>query len=332
VGVGDLIEMLRTKKRAAALSLCGARGTGVVWVERGEITAARFGNLAGDEAVLAALLTDSGEFAISIDARDPLPRLSVHTSFDELLALARGAGPDRTNAPASVREAHKNRTATLRPGVVRIVSWLAPSPALGQQFDVAMRDPFALGDIHLLTAAELRQWTSDDTLQERFHVILLASLAGALPAMLALASPPGEAVLRAAISPGERVLALQFGLRGDRVLDVVLIDIEGAPAFVPSFERAPSLVLVAPPCGDIDAVGARGRAELERLLANVTPTVTLAVGNETTRDAISALPLVRARASVFDWVEADLEAAPDLRELLLRGIRTWAESTAPVAR
>jgi CheY-like chemotaxis protein len=323
----EVIEWLCKRGEPATIGVVSARATGLLWTDGRAIIGAYLGSLSGDDAVVAALVETSGSFDVCFERASVPAGLRVSLPLNELVTMAL---QDPEKMPASVREKRKNRANTLRPGTVRIRSWLAPSARIAQQLEAGIKEPFALGDLHLLSEPELRAWTSDDGATDRFHVVMLASLAGGIASMLALASAPAERLIRAALGGGEKALTLHFSLRGGTVLDVVLIDIASPAPFTSALERTPSVLLVAPPGGEIERVGSRGRAELETVLANVTPTAVVAVGSERTREALRPVPVIRTQVSRFEWLEGDIDASPDLRALLVAAIQTW-KSAAPGA-
>jgi hypothetical protein len=107
-------------------------------------------------------------------------------------------------------------------------------------------------------------------------------------------------------------------MRGDRLLDVVLVD-AGRPAqLAPALGRVPELVIVAPPGG---ALGASGRAGLAALLGALGPAVVLGVGGEGLDDYMAGCAGALTRG-----LRGRLGSAPELslRSLLVEGLRLYA--------
>ena len=202
---------------------------------------------------------------------------------------------------------------------------LAPTRALGNQLASEIEEPFALGEMCSWTPADLARWTRRAIGGDRLHVHLIADVAAGVSAILPLCGSPSERWVLSNLQDGRKAFGVTFFLRRERTVDVVLIDIAQPDAFEASLKRAPSLVILAPPSGDVMGLGLRARIALENLLRRFQPPVLLAVGNPSLQQE-TALRDLACHADVQDFATGVLgDSADELRVLLARGIRTWGQ-------
>jgi hypothetical protein len=147
-------------------------------------------------------------------------------------------------------------------------------------------------------------------------------------AILPLCASPSERWVLSNLQDGRKAFGVTFFLRRERTVDVVLLDIAQPDAFEASLKRTPSLVILAPPSGDVMGLGLRTRIALENLLRKFHPQVLLVVGNPSIQQE-SALRDLAGHADVQEYAVGVLgQSSDELRGLLARGIRAWG--TAPV--
>jgi hypothetical protein len=185
-----------------------------------------------------------------------------------------------------------------------------------------VRDGFALGELRLSGEDELIAWMLSPTGDRRFHVHLVADMGEAVAAMLSLAAPLTELV---GLGAEAKLLSLDFFLRNEQLLDVLLLDLRRPAQFRECLIHRPSLYIIAPPGGDFLSVGTDVRVQLEELLSRLRPRVVLGVGHQSMMEALPQLPYLRrpdVRTASISGVLG--KGLADLRSILVYGIRLWA--------
>jgi hypothetical protein len=210
---------------------------------------------------------------------------------------------------------------------------LDADPLLAAQYELALRDPFALGEMRVWSHADLARWTRREVGRDRLHVLLVAGMSDGVSAMLALAGAPSERWVLDSLTPEQKVFGLTFFLRHERMVDVVLIDAAAPSAALGALHRTPSMVIFAPDGGDLLSLGTAARVGLEELLDDLSPPAVVAVGNAALPAGLGAIPafskgrlgdtMVRCTAGALG------DGADDLRGLLVKGIRLWASNAPP---
>jgi hypothetical protein len=233
----------------------------------------------------------------------------------------------RDQGPTASKVAKPETPAFKRAAQGKLVSAPAPATQLATQFELGIRDGFSLGELRLWSAEEMAEWTCSPGGSDRFHVHLLADVGQGISAMMPLSSPPTEREIIVGLSADPKLVGLDFFLRHERLLDVVLLDIRNPSAFQTYLMRKPSLVVVAPPEGDFLSVGASARVQIEALLQSLEPTAVLGVGNASLEANLRELPYARRQGVVMRCLMGVLgEGTTDLRSSLVEGIRLWAPS------
>src|SRR5262249_55095944 len=205
---------------------------------------------------------------------------------------------------------------------------LAPASGLANQIASEIEDPFALGEMCSWSPADLSRWTRRPIGGERLHVHLIADIAAGVSAILPLCGSPSERWVLSNLQDGRKAFGVTFFLRRERTVDVVLLDIAQPDAFEASLKRTPSLVIVAPPSGDVMGLGLRTRIALENLLRRFHPQVLLVVGNPSIQQE-SALRDLACHADAQEFAVGVLGSGSDeLRGLLARGVRAWGQAPA----
>jgi CheY-like chemotaxis protein len=325
MGFPDLVNTIEMGRRSGVLSLVLPSGFGQVFFASGRIVHAVYGNLLGAVAVHRVVGEASGSFEFAPgECAIPADQWTVHDSATSLiLEGARLYDHDRATGRAPAQPAE---TMVLPAPAAELEPPLAASPALGNQLASEVEDPFALGEMYSWSPADLARWTRRGIGGERLHVHLIADLAAGVSAILPLCASPSERWVLNTLQEGAKAFGVTFFLRRERTVDVVLLDIAQPEAFEASLKRAPSLVIVAPPSGDVMGLGLRTRIALENLLRRFHPQVLLVVGNPSIQQE-SALRELALHADLQEFADGVLgDSADDLRGLLARGIRAWGHA------
>ena len=320
----DLVNTIEMARRSGVLSLVVPSGFAQVFFADGRIVHAVYGNLVGATAVhrLVGEVSGSFEFAPG-DCEIPADQWTIHESATSL--ILDGARLVDHQRAFGHEPARKVETCVLPVMVADHEPPLAPTRALGNQLASEIEEPFALGEMCSWTPADLARWTRRAIGGERLHVHLIADVAAGVSAILPLCGSPSERWVLSNLQDGRKAFGVTFFLRRERTIDVVLLDIAQPDAFEASLKRTPSLVILAPPSGDVMGLGLRARIALENLLRKFQPQVLLAVGNPSLQQE-TALRDVACHADVADFATGVLgDSADELRVLLARGIRTWSQ-------
>ena len=305
---------------------------GLVLFDNGRVVHAAYGNLVGPPAFYQLMAEVDGQFEFSPGPCD-LPE-SERTLTDSLTMLimegariqdtvAAQRGDESGQRVARRSDAQRPRLGSTFPGELRPP--LVPESILAAQYEVAMRDGFALGELQVWTREELEKWCSKDVGRDRFHVHLIADMAAGVSSILSLGGAPTERWVLGSLMAVPKALGLSFFFRHDRLLDLILLDARDPAAFQASLRRTPSVVIVAPPMGDMMALGTRGRVALEGMLRELAPPAIVGVGNGALPGALAALGVPATESSTLRCTTGILgEGASDLRSLLIKGIRLWS--------
>lgn len=323
----DLVNTIEMGRRSGVLSLILPSGFGQVFFANGRVVHAVYGNLVGATAVHRLVGEASGSFEFAPgDCTIPADKWTVHQSATSLI-LEGARLLDHERASGRV-PAQPVETMMLPVAVAELEPPLAPTPGLGQQLASEIEDPFALGEMYSWSPADLARWTRRVIGGERLHIHLIADLAAGVSAILPLCASPSERWVLSNLHDGRKAFGVTFFLRRERTVDVVLLDIAQPDAFEASLKRTPSLVIVAPPSGDVMGLALRTRIALENLLRRFHPQVLLVVGNPSIQEE-SALRDLALHADANELAAGILgESSDELRSLLARGIRSWGQ--APV--
>jgi len=325
MGFPDLVNTIEMGRRSGVLSLVLSHTLGQVFFADGRVVHALYGNLVGAAAVHRLVDESSGSFEFAPgECEIPADQWTIHESATSLiLEGARLADHARAGGRALERPVE---TIVLPAMVAELEPPLAPAQVLGNQLASEIEDPFALGEMCSWTPADLARWTRRAIGGERLHVHLIADLAAGVSSILPLCGSPSERWVLSNLQDGRKAFGVTFFLRRERAVDVVLLDIAQPDAFETSLKRAPSLVILAPPTGDIMGLGLRTRIALENQLRRFQPQVLLVVGNPSIQQE-SALHDLARHADVQDLAVGVLGASSDeLRGLLARGIRAWGQA------
>jgi CheY-like chemotaxis protein len=329
----DLISILDLGKKSGVVSVATADQVGSVHFDQGRIVHAVLGNLMGPTAFVRLMAEEEGHFEFTPGRCTlPEPERTIRQSVQALMMDAAriidteraNDGPlENTGEVAAIRIVTGESAAR---ALARAPAFV-PEAGVAAQLETAVRNGFALGDLHSFSADELARWTEAPAARERFHALLVADLARGVSALLALAGAPTERWVLSSLAPVPKAMGLAFFLRRERLVDLVLVDINAPAQFRASFRRAPSVVIVAPPEGDALALGTKARVELADLVAELRPRALLGIGNAAEEAAMATLAAgVRGAAPVpvRCLVGALGQPPTDLRVLLGEAIRLCA--------
>jgi len=337
----DLVAIIEMGHRSGVLSVLNRQASGQVFFDEGRVVHAVYGNLAGAEAFYRFVWDREGQFEFTTG---PCLLTADERSINQSTTGLIMEGARRFDTARNVGSAESKPEAALsapqRRASVKPEGYRAPAPlpdaTVARHYEQALRESFALGDLKMFNEADLAKWTASEPGRDRFHVLLIAALEEAVSAVLPLAGAATERWVLDSLSPGKKALGLALCLRDERLLDLVLIDARDPAALRHSLRRAPSVVIVAPPHGDLMALGTQARVALHGLLDELDARVVVGVGQPTLQDGLSRIGITttdRRRVSCVCGALAD--PSSDLRSLLISAIGVWVSSTAqlqPVGR
>ena len=332
MGFPDLVSTIEVGRRSGLLLLMLSSAFAQVFFCDGRIVHALYGNLVGPAAVHRLVDESSGSFEFSPgECQIPAAQWTIHESATSLIMEgARLVDHERAHGRIVARPVE---TIVLPVVGAELEPALAPVRGLANQLASEIEDPFALGEMCSWTPSDLARWTRRAIGGERLHVHLIADLAAGVSAILPLCGSPSERWVVSNLQDGRKAFGVTFFLRRERAVDVVLLDIAQPDEFEASLRRAPSLVIFAPPSGDMMGLGLRSRIALENLVRRFRPAVLLVVGNPSIQHE-SALRDVARHADRLELAVGVLgDSADELRGLLARGVRAWGQFGAetPVA-
>lgn len=329
----DLVSIVEMGRRTGVLSVVNSKRVGKVYFDDGHVVHATCGNLAGAAAFYQLIAEPNGQFEFAADgaAVGGVAQTISGTATALIMEGARLADTARyeaglCDAAEGLFGAHPS---TLVPPSAERAPSLRPETTLAAQFDMALRDPFALGELRLWNADELAKWTAADLGRDRLHVHLVADRPTGVSAILALAGAPTERFIMGSVRSEPKIFGLTFFLRHERTIDVVLLDVEDVLAFESSLMRRPAVTIVAPSAGDLMSIGTRARVELDELLDTLRPPAVVGVGNAALDAALRSLDLVSSGKTLLRCAGGVLgEEDCDLRSALVKAVRLWAASGA----
>jgi CheY-like chemotaxis protein len=331
IALPDLVAILDMGRRTGVLSVVTPRRTGEIFLESGRIVHAIYGNVCGEAAFFQFLADAGGRFEFSpTPSHDCERTISSSTTALVMEGARRLDGLNRQGGrimpeepPSAIRQVEV--PSTRPPPAAELEAPLDADAVLAAQFELAVRDPFALGELRLFSHGELARWTRATGARDRLHVHLVADLAAGVSSILALGGAPTERWVLRSLSAEPKALGLTFFFRHERALDVVLVDARDPRALTRSLQRAPSLVVLAPPEGDLMTVGTKAHVALEAYLARLAPMAIMGVGNAMLETNIRDLAAVKAHVPAVRCLEGVLgDGTTELRDLLIKGIRLWA--------
>jgi CheY-like chemotaxis protein len=326
----DLVSIIGMGQRTGVLAVSTERALGRVFFERGEVIHAEFGTLSGNEAFYRYLAEHNGEFEFTQGERLPVgTRRSITLSATALIMEGARRFDDE-------RESHRHGASKLAPETPSAstdstrVPPVAEDPnddAAARFYELALSDAFVLGELRLVGEDQLADFTADAGAPHRLHVWLVADREEAIGALLPLAGPPSERLLLEGLQTGSKALSLVFHLRDERMLDVLLLDAAQPAAYRRHLRRCPSVVVYAPPRGDILAVSIPARLDLKTLCDEFCVRALVAMGQPTLSDGLARVGLNDSPSRVMFSVKGTLaDPSSDLRRVLVEAVHLWQQS------
>jgi DNA-binding response OmpR family regulator len=326
IGFADLISLLELGKRSGVLSLVSSRRSGELQFSEGRVVHGLCGNLVGPEAFHCFFSEEAVQFEFAPGAPlVPEEEQSITESVMSLLmeAARRYDTARRDSQPALPKVVARQSSSGVRG--IQLARGPAADARLARQLELALRDPFTLGELRLFDLRQLAAWTKAEVGRDRFHLHLIADLAQGVSALLPLGGGPTERWILEALPPQQKWFGLSFFLRGERTVDVLLLDARDLAPAQPSLQRVPSLVLFAPPDGELIGAGTRGRTTFDAYLRRLQPEALLAVGRDSLAASVGPVLADASPRSQVSAVTGELEGAgASLRDLLVSGITLWA--------
>jgi hypothetical protein len=314
-----------------------------VFFEEGRVVHAVYGNIMGESAFHQFIMNPSGRFEFTPGPLDHDCARTINASSTALImegarllddGLNRISSPLTTKLitaasepPSAIRPLELSHTSSRPPDGLDIYPPLVADTILAAQYELAIRDPFALGELRLFSSSELARWTQVSGGRDRLHVHLVSDLSAGVSAILALGGAPTERWVLRSLSDGPKTLGLTFFFRHERALDVVLVDARDPASYTKHLMRSPGFVILAPPDGDLMTLGTKAHVALEGYLERLDPLAILGVGNAALDKSIRSLAAVADRSPAVRCAEVilgDGGGTSDLRDLLTKGIRLWS--------
>ncbi len=325
----DLINLLDLGRRTGTLSVVTPRAAAEIRIREGRILYAAFGNVIGEEAFYAILGEPQGQFEFApgdVDPVEGVPPLAASCTG----LLMEGARRLDSARAGEIAIAGGGETVpieeSLAPARQIQLPAAVPDPLVALEFADAVSDPFALGEIQLLHAGTLREFSTLDTFRTRLHGLLIADPEPAAAALAALASPLTDRQIHSTLIEPVQTLALLFALRNERMIDLVLLDQAAPAAFLDWLQRRPSFVILAPRQGDWLSFGVQTQVGLVALLQRLQPLTLIALGNPSVQQGMEELQARAGTSIPTRLVKIALEQpGADFRDVVLEAIGAWAD-------
>ncbi len=307
----DLVSTLSLQRRTGTIAFNMPAAMGEVHLAEGEVVHAVFGNLTGAAAFNAVFRQDGGQFEFTPEATAlDVGRRTISGSVTSLILEAARLVDEAAPMPAIATPA--------APPSLAIDKSHHPARNLAGAFATAFSDPFSLGELFFWTGPELAAWTRKE-FHERLHLHLITDLSAGLCAVLPLAASAGERQLLAALRSGNKLPGLVYFLRGERLLDVTIADIDSPLAEAHSMRRNPAITIIAPTRGDPLESGPRAQLGLKTLLGLRTPELVVGLGNGS-MDGFLAQTL---DPTVARFSKSGAIGESDLREVFAAALTAW---------
>jgi CheY-like chemotaxis protein len=321
----DLFSVFAMARASGMLSVYVDANTATVFLDKGEPTAAKIGNKTGLDALYHLLaLPPAGRFSLS-KPEVVVPR-NVHAGMMEVLMEAARLQDERALGAKSpmVRRMSSSGVGDHARGD-KVFAPL-PTPALARRLTDQIADPFTFGELHLMTADALGQWSRRKHDGVRVDVWLVCDVAVGARAMLEIASPVSELLLVTSMGGGSKVMAMVFALRDDLELNILLLDPRSAVVFAAELARSPALAIVAqvtPPGGATASSDVSTGAYLGVSQLFAAHALDLLMVSKDLVGAVDWDTRMPARARSPRIVAVDVGPELDLRAQVLEGIATW---------
>jgi hypothetical protein len=282
-----------------------------------------YGTLVGEAAVFGLFAEPSARFEFTPEGTPLAPeRHSIHTSMTGLfLEAARQVDEGALAGPSSPTPAPPASTGCAAPMSREADVAMAP------RFAAAIADGFALAQLMVWVGDELGSWIRREGHGARLHIHLVTSLEAGIADLLTVTAPAGERQVMAGLRSGPKAVGLAFLLRNEKLVDLVLVDIDNPTATLHNLVRSPTITIIAPRGGDAFEVEPRIRVGLDALLRARPPALVVGVGDESLSGLLEQLR--PAGADVLRVPGALDDGELDFRQLLVAAISAWGHLEAP---
>jgi DNA-binding response OmpR family regulator len=328
----DLINQLNVGRRTGKLAVATSRAGGHIDFVEGAIWHAEYGNIQGPDAIYELMAAGEGQFEFMPGQETERERRTVSMSPTGLLMeaarrmdmnrLTEGAQPITPIGTAPI--APSQNLTLVDPGPLAIET--------ATEFARLLDDPFALGELSLLTKTQVAD-RADLGGNMRFHAVLITDLALGASILSAMASPLGETQLAAALSTEPKVLNLWYELRQGEVLDILLVDEQAPGPWLASLVRRPSAVVIAPSTGDWQAWPLENRLAVTNLVRSLRPHCIVGIGNAGIRANLDSLLKLASSSNLpTQIVETPIDSPDtDLRAALNEALETVRKAAGVTA-
>jgi CheY-like chemotaxis protein len=326
IDLADLVNLLQHGRRTGTLSLITPRTGGRILFVDGTIRDITFGNLAGPDAFYGLMDEPNGQFEFMPHAVAKAEAMQ-HPAMNATALLMEGArrlDQVRMGGGAGAAVAKTATAAAQLPGVdVLPPEGAPPTPEIVSECRKLVLDPFALGQLQLLSDAELAEWTATTAASARFFAILVTEVTHGVSELSGLASPLSETGILRGLSREAVAMALSFFTRAETQIDVLLLDPDTAHARLDHIKLRPACVIVAPPKGDWLEFSISSRIGGPELLARLRPASLLAVGNEKVETMLEATAQQSGLSVKVQRLGGDADDVPELRQCIAKALDLW---------
>jgi CheY-like chemotaxis protein len=332
LGFTDLVGLLELGGVTGRLSILTVYGEGFIYFDQGRIFHATFGNMEGEEAFMLLMTQGTAQFEFAPGdwvADAALPRTIDTTIASLVMEGVRRIDesgvllPTAQASPQPVSEAADPDDVLAAP--------MAPSFQIATHVEVLLMARRALGELRLMTRAQLRNWTSDGHPDHRLQCLLVTDLHCGVQALSALATPLSDDEIANTLRHYPQALAWSLPIDSHRRFDLVLVDQERPRALLDSLRRRPAVVVLAPSHGDFQTINLESRRALIDLLTRLSPTSFYGIGSADLEVQLREfIALAGLKVPVNTMVGSLWNLGVDPRAMLVEAVRVWAH--APVAQ
>ncbi len=317
----DLLVMLELSRVTGTLSVMTRQTNATVLIADGKARHAAYGTIVGDDAVYRLMADGSGRFEFTPGRCDVTDEEATVTQSITSLVME-GA---RLLDEGEIERAPASRTVgAARSTFPSLSPLVSASLSKGSAARFSQRG-YTAGALHVLDSRGLGAFTTEEPSGERVHVLLVADPAEAAGVMTRGAAPVSDVAMLAALTQEAKTLGLSFDFEGGDRLDVVLLDARAPAAFAPSLLRAPTVVVLAPPGGDLLSLGLSARNDLDALLLGLSPLALVGLGSDRLPQLVRDLAVLQRGGTIVATMGGRLGEVA-LADLIVRGLVAFAAS------
>ena len=319
----DLISTLSMQHQTGVVWVSAPRAVGLLHLVGGNVVHAVYGTLVGENAVFGLFAEASARFEFTPEDTPLPPELhSIHTSITGLfLEAARRLDEGMLPGPSSPTPVPGDGAAWHEPATPETDAGLAAQCA------ASVADAFSLGQLMVWVGDELGSWIRREGHRARLHIHLVADLGAGIADLLTVTSPASERQVMAGLRNGPKAVGLAFLLRNEKLVDLVLVDIDNPTTSLHNLARAPAITIIAPKHGDAFEVEPRTRVGLNALLRARPPALLVGVGGDSLSGLLDQLRPSGTRVLRVPGSLDDGEL--DFRQLLVTAISAWGHLEVP---